>query len=602
MCILLFLHSRALSQILVISPAAMESYNTEIFLSYYDIFVRNAFGNYRDILREVSYSPQMAIMLTYFESKSSEYTWTNGQKQYADENFAREIMQLFTIGLLKLNLDGSPLLDNQGNKILTYTNDDITEYARAWTGFTQQAPRGNVEDRDDTKNGIDPMRISALWRDHFPKLGLDGKHIGDTYPLCSDIPTDSFLRRGAKYRLLGKNKIPDDQDLLLQDHASDVTTTVLDSNSKLRQRLCGSWGENDCSYPGVVELDWDVDCTGIECNSDSIKVVRVDEGVYYEYVRPACVNFQMFEDGKLIAKKNRSEGSVCAHPDSFVAASACCDDVSSVAFHNTCSYTGERVPYSTATSRCSDSGKELCDYSYVKWNECDICCNYNGYFWTDVDCQITLVIADDGRVAIERTGGVEKDEYDSLTYFRVNWESAQFPHHENSCGSGSCKRKGSYCRCSIEVVNERVFSSKPKKYQVLSNLHIGGVHPHLIDYEDTMTAEDMVLHIFNKDYPYSQNTVFQVDDNYGRRLYLKNMSSTVRIKGTIFKFRNPPSFYNAVPESIDAQFETEATIDQYFYHENTAPFLAQRYVRDSALFRMIEICTDIPSLYVLVTK
>ncbi len=66
--------------------------NTEWFFSYYDIFVRNAFGNYRDILREISFNPLMAENLSFLQSKSSAYLWDSNVKAQADENFAREIM------------------------------------------------------------------------------------------------------------------------------------------------------------------------------------------------------------------------------------------------------------------------------------------------------------------------------------------------------------------------------------------------------------------------------------------------------------------------------------------------------------------------------
>ena len=67
-------------------------------------------------------------------------------------------MQLFTIGLIKLNMDGSPKLDMGGNTILTYTNDEVESLSRAWTGFTLQSPRGNME---GSSNEIDPMTIIA---------------------------------------------------------------------------------------------------------------------------------------------------------------------------------------------------------------------------------------------------------------------------------------------------------------------------------------------------------------------------------------------------------------------------------------------------------
>ncbi len=54
-------------------------------------------------------------------------------------------MQLFTMGVLKINMDGSPRLDVNGNTMLAYTNDDIESLSRAWTGFDQQPRRGNIE-------------------------------------------------------------------------------------------------------------------------------------------------------------------------------------------------------------------------------------------------------------------------------------------------------------------------------------------------------------------------------------------------------------------------------------------------------------------------
>lgn len=95
---------------------------------YNEIFsqIRNAFGNYRDILKEVSYSPMMATMLSYYRGKSTAYIQSKDNKlQYPDENYAREIMQLFTTGLFKLSLNGTQLLDQDGVRCRVYTNEDI---------------------------------------------------------------------------------------------------------------------------------------------------------------------------------------------------------------------------------------------------------------------------------------------------------------------------------------------------------------------------------------------------------------------------------------------------------------------------------------------
>jgi hypothetical protein len=165
----------ALYQILAISPNFLSiEEHVECYLAYYDIFVRHSFGNYFDILKEVTYSPMMAEMLTFVGGQSTGYVWTNSARlQYADENYAREILQLFTLGLHVLNEDGSLKTDQNGREIRTYGNEHISEYARVFVGFVRQLDRGNIEDRtnvDDASNRIDPMSINAEYKDHFPKV------------------------------------------------------------------------------------------------------------------------------------------------------------------------------------------------------------------------------------------------------------------------------------------------------------------------------------------------------------------------------------------------------------------------------------------------
>ena len=86
-------------------------------------------------------------------------------------------MQLFSIGLVDLNLDGSPVLDNTGSPIKSYNSDDIVSFARTWTGFVHSYGW----------NFIDSLSITASYRDLWPKRGLGGKYIGDRYPLCVSL-------------------------------------------------------------------------------------------------------------------------------------------------------------------------------------------------------------------------------------------------------------------------------------------------------------------------------------------------------------------------------------------------------------------------------
>jgi hypothetical protein len=91
----------ALFQMFALPKSALENEHrqTESFLQYYDIFVRHAFGNFRNVLREITYSPLMAMSLSYVDSTSVAYAFErSGNLIFPDENFARELMQLFTIG------------------------------------------------------------------------------------------------------------------------------------------------------------------------------------------------------------------------------------------------------------------------------------------------------------------------------------------------------------------------------------------------------------------------------------------------------------------------------------------------------------------------
>ncbi|MEM6886233.1 MAG: DUF1800 family protein [Verrucomicrobiota bacterium] len=124
----------ALSQILVVSTTGSDALedNPWGMANYYDILVRHAFGNYRDILYEVTYHPVMGLYLSHAKNRRGDPA-TN---RFPDENYAREIMQLFSIGLYELNQDGTRKQDANGNYIPTYTNADIREFAKIFTGLT----------------------------------------------------------------------------------------------------------------------------------------------------------------------------------------------------------------------------------------------------------------------------------------------------------------------------------------------------------------------------------------------------------------------------------------------------------------------------------
>lgn len=126
----------ALSQILVVS-SNKNIYGNEL-LPYVRLLNKHAFGNYRSLLRDMSLSPAMGKYLDLANSmKATGHTSPN-------ENYARELMQLFTIGLNELNQDGSLKLDGLGQPIPTYNQNTLREVARALTGWTYPTQPGQT--------------------------------------------------------------------------------------------------------------------------------------------------------------------------------------------------------------------------------------------------------------------------------------------------------------------------------------------------------------------------------------------------------------------------------------------------------------------------
>ncbi|MCB1688515.1 MAG: DUF1800 domain-containing protein [Halioglobus sp.] len=127
----------ALSQILVVSGDSDVGRLPQALAHYADILTDGAFGNYRDLLQEVTYSPAMAIFLTYLRNEKAD----PAQGRVPDENYARELLQLFTIGLVELNADGTPVTTPDGGEVELYDNGDITELAKVFTGLSFDGPR-----------------------------------------------------------------------------------------------------------------------------------------------------------------------------------------------------------------------------------------------------------------------------------------------------------------------------------------------------------------------------------------------------------------------------------------------------------------------------
>jgi uncharacterized protein (DUF1800 family) len=125
----------ALSEIFVVS--AVSDHAAYAFPPYWRIFRDNAFGNYRQIIRAVTVSPAMGTYLNVANNNKGNAT----KGTAANENYARELMQLFTLGLNELNMDGSPVLVN-GVPVPTYNTAVVTNMAKVLTGWTYPTAPG----------------------------------------------------------------------------------------------------------------------------------------------------------------------------------------------------------------------------------------------------------------------------------------------------------------------------------------------------------------------------------------------------------------------------------------------------------------------------
>ena len=155
----------ALSQIFVISDNVSTISNAaEGSSSYYDMLAQNCFGSFRDLLMNVTRHPMMGRFLSHYHNRKA--NTASGTRP--DENYAREAMQLFAIGLYTLNANGTYQTDATGRQLESYTNDQITEFARVYTGFTDEdnnpAAVGTGTGKTDfpkvtTQNYTQPMKM-----------------------------------------------------------------------------------------------------------------------------------------------------------------------------------------------------------------------------------------------------------------------------------------------------------------------------------------------------------------------------------------------------------------------------------------------------------
>jgi uncharacterized protein (DUF1800 family) len=187
----------ALSQIFVIS-LENNTINDDprAVAAFMDVLSNNSFGSYRKLLEDVALHPQMGIYLTHIRNQKAD----PATGRVPDQNFAREIMQLFTIGVVELNEDGSTRTGPNGAALEAYTPDDVAGLASVFTGWSWDCPQypsyncfnkgstgpGNLGQRDPDRN-LKPMRPYAQFHTTEAKTFL-----GTTIPAQTSNPAESL--------------------------------------------------------------------------------------------------------------------------------------------------------------------------------------------------------------------------------------------------------------------------------------------------------------------------------------------------------------------------------------------------------------------------
>ena len=169
----------ALSEFFVSSmSSAAFTWRSHAYASWWDMLVRNAFGNYRQLLEDVTLHPAMGYFLNTKGNRKED-----GKGRVPDENYSREVMQLFTIGLVNLNLDGT----SQGTP--SYTEDDVSNLARVFTGYDfdrsdgvrlNRPGGGTIETKDFARK--------PMWRKASDHSTLEARFRGAVVPANTPAP------------------------------------------------------------------------------------------------------------------------------------------------------------------------------------------------------------------------------------------------------------------------------------------------------------------------------------------------------------------------------------------------------------------------------
>lgn len=228
------------------------------------------------------------------------------------------------------------------------------------------------------------------------------------------------MKKGATYRLLGSNPNPDLLNEPYTWHGGAPKRLRLNhTSSSLSSALCGGYVANCKPNKAAIILDADLPCNGLECNVHEPRTFEAAPGIYFEYVRPPCVNHAFYENPRTIYRRWGSSGEdnfQCGNPESFAASTLCCNASKSwdSAWRSEM-FSGERVPLKTAEARCSAPLWRMCNDTWITSADCSTnggCDNYNVFHWLRPGCTLSVKVSLDGAIAIVHKHGLTTNKQD----------------------------------------------------------------------------------------------------------------------------------------------------------------------------------------------
>lgn len=274
-------------------------------------------------------------------------------------------------------------------------------------------------------------------------------------------------------------------------------------------------------------------------------------------------------------------------------------------------YHGERTLFDSSELQCSTDGGRVCDSNgliadnpavNIRTTYDNIYPSQNTMFWTDASCTLALKVRADGKVAILHEPAANPffedetvpyvDINNTITFFTVTWEKHEmtfeelFPTVNNTCGEGACSvTHDDACRCEVTLSEGAVFDSLPSREEVLSTLKTGAFPPEsfadaAVTYSLFESSADVEAYVASDQSAIGvESTIFKVQDEFGKTVYLKNLASSITLGG-LYTLRNPPNFIElATPELRDAEYEIDAFLANLIQHSSAPPFIAKNLLQ-----------------------